>query len=82
VAATAAGSPTRQRPTAAPTWPRSRSPEAITRLETLGQQLEQRADELGCSDDELMELTCARIGDLKASGDFGRLMLAELASQC
>lgn len=57
-------------------------PEAITRLEALGRQLEQRAAELGCSDDELMELTCARIGDLKASGDFGKLMLAELTDQC
>ncbi len=57
-------------------------PEALMKFETLGDQLEQRAGELGCSEEEVRKLTCDRIGDLKSSGDFGELMLAEFASEC
>ena len=57
-------------------------PEALMKLETLGDQLEQRAGELGCTEEEVTQLTCDRIGDLKSSGDFGALMLAEFAAEC
>ena len=57
-------------------------PEALTEFETLGEELEQRAGLLGCSEEEVQQLTCDRIGNLKASGEFGDLMLAEFAAEC
>ncbi len=57
-------------------------PEGLEVIEALGRQLEERAVELGCRDEEVLQLTCDRIGDLKADGDFGKLMLADLAADC
>jgi hypothetical protein len=57
-------------------------PEAIQRLEAIGESFEARADALGCSDEEGQQLVCDRIGSLKADTDVAQLLVAGIASDC
>jgi hypothetical protein len=57
-------------------------PPALQRMETLGEELEIRAEQLGCSEEEGQELLCERIDQLKADGEVGQLMLAGIAGEC
>jgi hypothetical protein len=58
------------------------APEAIQRLETLGDQLDSRASELGCSDAEGERLVCDRIDRLTAENQVGEIFLAQIQSEC
>ena len=53
-------------------------PEAFVELEARGEALETKADDLGCSDAEMDQLFGSRVGNLKADGFFGELMIDEL----
>lgn len=53
-------------------------PAALTELESKSDELQTRANDLGCSDEEMEELLTARIGDLTSDGLFGELMISEL----
>lgn len=50
-------------------------PEALTKMEEQGAELEAKATELGCSDEQMNELLQARAGNLTADGPFGQLMV-------
>jgi hypothetical protein len=56
-------------------------PAAITDLTAKMDELEVRADELGCSDEEMEELFTARLGNLTADSDYGRMMLELMLSE-
>lgn len=53
-------------------------PEALADMEQRADDLQARANELGCSDETMEELLNARVGDLKAEGMFGELLVSEL----
>ncbi len=53
-------------------------PAALGELESKSDELQTRADDLGCSDEKMEELLTARIGDLTSDGLFGELMISEL----
>ena len=53
-------------------------PEAFTNLETQGEALSARQDELGCSDEEMSTLFTAKLGDLRADGQFAEFLLDSL----
>ena len=53
-------------------------PEALADMERRAEELQQRADELGCSDAEMEELLNARVGNLEAEGMLGTLLIDEL----
>jgi hypothetical protein len=53
-------------------------PEALADMERRADELQDRANELGCSDAEMEELLNARVGDLEAEGMFGELLVGEL----
>lgn len=53
-------------------------PEAIADMERRADELQDKANDLGCSDSTMEELLNARVGDLKAEGMFGELLVSEL----
>jgi len=53
-------------------------PEVLADLEKRADELQDKANELGCSDATMEELLNARVGDLKAEGMFGELLVDEL----
>jgi hypothetical protein len=55
-------------------------PEALADLEKRADELQEKADDLNCSDATMEELLNARVGDLKAEGLFGELLVDELES--
>ncbi len=56
------------------------TPEVFADLESRGDELEARADELGCSDEQIATLMAERAGDLSSDSDFGRLILEGVRS--
>jgi hypothetical protein len=57
-------------------------PPAFVRLEELDQQMEARAEVLGCDEEEGVELMCDRIDRLDADGEVSQFFLAEIAAEC
>lgn len=57
-------------------------PAELQRLEEIGTQMETRAEELGCSDEEGDRLMCERVDELKADGDVGKLIVEGIKSEC
>ena len=57
-------------------------PAAITRLDTMGEDLEARAAQLGCSREDGIALTCDRIGGLKGNSEVAQLMIEGFAGFC
>lgn len=57
-------------------------PEFVTELQTKGEELEARQDELGCTEEEMDALMCDRIGDIEADGFFAEALTEELAGDC
>ena len=55
-------------------------PPAFAELETKGIELQEKAEELDCSEAEMEELIDARAGDLTAEGEFGQFMIEGLES--
>ncbi len=55
-------------------------PQFLTDMETRMDNLQEQADDLGCSDETMEELFLDRIDTLTAEGMFGELMLQELQS--
>jgi hypothetical protein len=55
-------------------------PEALADMEARADELQAQANELGCSDEEMTELLNARVGNLRAEGFFGELLVSELES--
>ena len=53
-------------------------PAAIGNMERRADELQDKANELGCSDATMEELLNARVGDLTADGMFGELLIGEL----
>lgn len=53
-------------------------PEALADMERRADELQEKANELGCSDAEMQELLNARVGNLEAEGMFGELLIGEL----
>lgn len=53
-------------------------PEALADMERRADELQNQANELGCSDAEMEELLNARVGNLEAEGMFGELLIGEL----
>ena len=53
-------------------------PEALQDMERRAEELQQQADDLGCSDAEMEQLLNARVGQLSAEGMFGQLLVDEL----
>ena len=53
-------------------------PEALADMERRADELQDQANELGCSDAEMEELLNARVGNLEAEGMFGELLVGEL----
>ncbi len=56
-------------------------PEALNDLEARGQELEDRADELGCTDEELSAGLTARVDELEADGPFAELILEGIQTE-
>ena len=56
-------------------------PEMFQNLETRGQELETRAEEVGCSDEQMAGLVADRLGNLSSSSDFGTLVLETVKAQ-
>ena len=50
-------------------------PPFLADLETKGLAIEARADEIGCTDEQLLGLMSGRVGDLKADTTIGELFL-------
>lgn len=57
-------------------------PPELARFEEVGDALEARAGEIGCSEEEGQRLMCERIDRLSASGEVGKLVVAGLAEDC
>lgn len=57
-------------------------PAEMQQLEDIGNRLEARGDELGCSDEEGQQLMCERIDQLTADGEVGKLILEVLEGEC
>lgn len=53
-------------------------PEVIQNMEARADDLQAQANELGCSDAEMEQLLNARVGNLRAEGMFGELLIGEL----
>ncbi len=56
-------------------------PEVFEDMERRADELQEKADELGCSNAEMEELLSARVGSLEAEGMFGDLLISELESE-
>lgn len=56
-------------------------PEMFQNMEARGQELETRAEEVGCSDDEMAQLVMDRLGNLSSDSDFGQLVLEAVKAQ-
>ena len=56
-------------------------PEFIVEMEQKFEELEARADSLGCSDAEMEELFVARLDNLTADGMLGQLMLDQFKAE-
>jgi hypothetical protein len=57
-------------------------PPAVERLDTMGNDLEARAGQLGCDDADAQRLVCARIDQLEANSEVADLILAGIAGEC
>ncbi len=57
-------------------------PEAINRLDTMGNDLQARADQLGCTDEDAQTLVCDRIGNLSADTEVAQLILGSIGDSC
>ena len=57
-------------------------PEAVERLDTMGDELETRAGQIGCSDADAQSLVCARIDRLQADSEVADLILQGIAGEC
>ena len=55
-------------------------PEVLTNMQTRADELQEQANDLGCSDATMEELLNARVGDLNAEGMFGQLLVDEMQS--
>ncbi len=55
-------------------------PPALAQMEQRADELQDQANELGCSDAEMESLLNARVGNLEAEGLFGELLVGELES--
>lgn len=55
-------------------------PEFVTENTDKLDALQQKADDLGCSDEEMTALFEERAGDLKAESDIGQMMVDEIKS--
>ena len=56
-------------------------PAALDDLETRGNALQTKADELNCSSEEMQNLISDRVGSLKANGPFAELILQGIRSE-
>ncbi len=56
-------------------------PPQFAELEQKANELEAKAEELGCSDAEMEKLMNERAGDLKAEGPFGQLLVESIKSE-
>ena len=57
-------------------------PAAFAALEEKGVELEERAAEIGCSEEDAQQLTCDRASDLSASGEAAEFLLELFLSGC
>jgi hypothetical protein len=57
-------------------------PEFIAEMEGRIEELDARQEELGCTDEEMDELMCDRVGDLDAEGVMAEMLSSELAGEC
>jgi hypothetical protein len=57
-------------------------PEELRRLEDIGTEMEARAMELGCSEEEGDALLCDRVDRLQADGEVGTLIIEGIKSDC
>jgi hypothetical protein len=55
-------------------------PPEFVAIQERGDQLSARADEVGCSDEEMARLVAARAGDLEADSVFGQFILESVRS--
>lgn len=55
-------------------------PQALQDMERRAEELQDQANDLGCSDAEMEQLLNARAGNLTANGMFGELLVDELQS--
>ncbi|MDY7105961.1 MAG: hypothetical protein S0880_32650 [Actinomycetota bacterium] len=58
------------------------TPEFLVELETEGEALEERAEEIGCSDEEMEQLMCDRVDEIEAEGPFAEGIMASAAAEC
>lgn len=56
-------------------------PESFEELETRADELQTKADGLGCSDSEMASLVNARLDNLSADGPFAELVLTQIRSE-
>ena len=54
-------------------------PPEFVAIQTQGDQLTARADEIGCSEDEMAALLADRVGDLSADSVFGQFILESIS---
>lgn len=59
----------------------SQEPPEFAEFERKGEELQQRAAELGCSDEEMSRLIEARIDRLEADGPVGKIVLDGIKSE-
>ena len=57
-------------------------PAAISRLETMGDELQARAEVLECSDVEAQAAFCSRIGELRADSELAQLLVSGPGGNC
>jgi hypothetical protein len=56
-------------------------PQMFQDMEARGEELETRAEEVGCSDEQMAELVVDRLSDLSSDSDFGQLVLETVKAQ-
>lgn len=56
-------------------------PQVLVDMEKRADELQQQADDLGCSDADMEQLLNARAGNLSADGMFGQLLVDELQTE-
>ena len=57
-------------------------PPEFERMESVGEEIEARADQLGCTDEDAQQLVCDRLGRIETGSDVAELILTGVSAGC
>lgn len=57
-------------------------PPEFEQMETVGEEIEARAEQLGCTEEDAQELVCDRLGRIEAGSDVAELILTGVSAGC